>query len=43
LPVELAHPLSLLKLGKTGLTEAQLAVVEPVVTVPVGLALGVAS
>jgi type IV pilus assembly protein PilM len=43
LPVELAHPLSLLKLGKTGLTDAQLAVVEPVVTVPVGLALGVAS
>ena len=43
LPVERAHPLSVLRLGKTGLTAAQLAIVEPVVTVPVGLALGVAS
>jgi type IV pilus assembly protein PilM len=43
LPVDLAHPLSELKLGKIGLTVEQLAVVEPVVTVPVGLALGVAS
>ena len=43
LPVELAHPLSVLRVGKTGLTDAQLAIVEPVVTVPVGLALGVAS
>ncbi len=43
LPVEVAHPMSVLKIGKTGLTEEQLAYVEPMVTVPVGLALGVAS
>lgn len=43
LPVEVARPLSLLKLGRTGLTDEQLADVEPVVSVPVGLALGVAS
>ena len=43
LPVELAHPLSMLKTGRTGLTDEQLAHVEPLVTVPVGLALGVAS
>jgi type IV pilus assembly protein PilM len=43
LPVELARPMSALKLGKTGLTEDQLAYVEPMVTVPVGLAMGVAS
>ena len=43
LPVELAAPLSVLRLGRTGLTDEQLAVVEPVVTVPVGLALVVAS
>jgi len=43
LPVEVARPMSVLKLGKTGLTEEQLAYVEPMVTVPVGLALGVAS
>jgi type IV pilus assembly protein PilM len=43
LPVEVAHPMSVLKMGKTGLTEEQLAYVEPMVTVPVGLALGVAS
>ncbi len=43
LPVELAHPMSLLSLGKTGLTEEQLAYVEPMVAVPVGLALGLAS
>jgi type IV pilus assembly protein PilM len=43
LPVELARPLSALKLGKTGLTDEQLAYVEPMVTVPVGLAMGVAS
>jgi type IV pilus assembly protein PilM len=36
-------PMSLLKLGKTGLTEEQLAYVEPMVSVPVGLALGVSS
>jgi type IV pilus assembly protein PilM len=43
LPVEVARPLSVLKLGKTGLTDEQLAYVEPMVTVPVGLAMGVAS
>ena len=43
LPVEVARPLSLLTLGRTGLTDDQLAYVEPMVTVPVGLAMGVAS
>jgi type IV pilus assembly protein PilM len=43
LPVEMARPMSLLKLGKTGLTDDQLAYVEPMVAVPVGLAMGVAS
>lgn len=43
LPVEPARPMSLLTLGKTGLTQEQLAYVEPMVTVPVGLALGMAS
>lgn len=43
LPVEAAHPMALLRLGKTGLTEEQLAYVEPMVSVPVGLALGLAS
>jgi type IV pilus assembly protein PilM len=41
LPVEPARPMSLLKIGKTGLTNDQLAYVEPMVSVPVGLALGV--
>jgi type IV pilus assembly protein PilM len=43
LPVVAANPLARLTLGKTGLSPEQLGVVEPVVTVPVGLALGVAS
>jgi type IV pilus assembly protein PilM len=43
LPVEIARPMSALKLGKTGLTHDQLAYVEPMVAVPVGLAMGVAS
>lgn len=43
LPVELARPLQLLALGRTGLTEEQLSYVEPMVAVPVGLALGLAS
>ena len=43
LPVEVARPMSVMKIGKTGLTAEQLAYVEPMVTVPVGLALGVAS
>jgi type IV pilus assembly protein PilM len=43
LPVEVARPMAALRLGKTGLTDEQLAYVEPMVTVPVGLAMGVAS
>jgi type IV pilus assembly protein PilM len=43
LPVEVARPMSALKMGKTGLTADQLAYVEPMVAVPVGLAMGVAS
>ena len=43
LQVQAAHPLSALKLGKTGLTPDQLAYIEPMVTVPVGLAMGVSS
>jgi type IV pilus assembly protein PilM len=43
LTVEIARPMSTLRLGKTGLTEDQLAYVEPMVTVPVGLAMGVTS
>ena len=43
LPVEVASPMSVMKIGKTGLTPEQLAYVEPMVSVPVGLALGVAS
>jgi hypothetical protein len=35
--------MSALKLGKTGLTDEQLAYVEPMVAVPVGLALGVSA
>lgn len=41
LPVQTARPMSQLKIGKTGLTADQLAYVEPMVTVPVGLAMGV--
>jgi type IV pilus assembly protein PilM len=41
LPVQQARPMSTLKLGKTGLTQDQLAYVEPMVVVPVGLAMGV--
>jgi type IV pilus assembly protein PilM len=43
LPVEPASPLSQLTVGKTGLSPEQLSYVEPLVTVPVGLAMGVAS
>jgi type IV pilus assembly protein PilM len=43
LPVQAARPLSTLKLGKTGLTPDQLDYVEPMVAVPVGLAMGVSS
>jgi type IV pilus assembly protein PilM len=38
-----AAPLSSLKIGKTGLSNEQLSYIEPLVTVPVGLAMGVAS
>ena len=41
LPVQAARPMSQLKIGKTGLTPEQLAYVEPMVAVPVGLAMGV--
>lgn len=43
LPVEPAAPLSSLQVGKTGLSSEQLSYIEPLVTVPVGLAMGVAS
>jgi type IV pilus assembly protein PilM len=43
LPVDPASPLSSLKVGKTGLSDEQLSFVEPLVTVPGGLAMGVAS
>ena len=43
LPVQLAAPMAELKMGKTGLTDEQLSYVEPMATVPVGLALGLAS
>jgi len=43
LSVEPAAPLSSVRVGKTGLTPEQLTFVEPLVTVPVGLAMGVAS
>ena len=43
LPVELAHPMSVLRIGNTGLTDDELAGVEPAISVPVGLALGLAS
>jgi type IV pilus assembly protein PilM len=41
LPVQVARPMATLKIGKTGLTPEQLAFVEPMVVVPVGLAMGV--
>jgi type IV pilus assembly protein PilM len=43
LPVTPASPLSSLRVGKTGLSSEQLSYVEPLVSVPVGLAMGVAS
>lgn len=43
LPVEYAQPTAALRIGKTGLSSDQLAYIEPLVAVPVGLALGVAS
>ncbi len=43
LPVEVAHPLGLLHMGKTGLSDEQLTYVEPMSTVPIGLAMGLAA
>lgn len=43
LPVDVARPMSAITIGKTGLTDEQLAYVEPMATVPLGLAKGVAS
>jgi len=43
LPVDVARPLSQLALGRTGLTPEQLTYAEPMLTVPVGLAMGVAA
>ena len=41
LPVELGTALANMKMGKTGLSAEQLQYIEPLVSVPVGLALGV--
>ena len=43
MPVDVAAPLSRIALGRTGLTPEQLAYSEQMISVPVGLALGVAS
>jgi type IV pilus assembly protein PilM len=43
LPVDFAQPMSSLKVGKTGLSAEQLSYIEPLVALPVGLALGAAS
>lgn len=43
LPIETASPLDRIRVGKTGLSAEQLRSVEPVASVPVGLALGMAS
>ena len=43
LPVQPASVLSTIQIGKTGLSPEQLSYVEPLATVPVGLAMGVAS
>ncbi len=42
-PVEVGTPMHSLQVGKTGLSPEQIAFVEPLAAVPVGLALGVAS
>jgi type IV pilus assembly protein PilM len=42
-PVEVGSPMHSLQVGKTGLSPEQIAFVEPLAAVPVGLALGVAS
>ena len=43
LPVDLGSPMQSLRIGKTGLSPEQLQFVQPLVTVPVGLALGAAA
>ncbi len=43
LAVELGNPLQTLRVGRTGLSPEQLAFIEPLAVVPVGLALGVAA
>jgi type IV pilus assembly protein PilM len=43
LPVELGSPMQSLKIGRTGLSPEQLQFVQPLVTVPVGLAMGAAA
>jgi type IV pilus assembly protein PilM len=43
LPVDIASPMATMRIGKTGLTQDQLAHSDALVAVPVGLALGVAS
>ena len=42
-PVEVGSPMNSLRMGRTGLSPEQIAFVEPLSAVPVGLALGVAS
>jgi type IV pilus assembly protein PilM len=42
-PVEVGMPMRTLQMGRTGLSPEQIAFVEPLAAVPVGLALGVAS
>jgi type IV pilus assembly protein PilM len=43
IPVEVGTPMHSLQIGRTGLSPEQIAFVEPLAAVPVGLALGVAS
>jgi type IV pilus assembly protein PilM len=43
IPVEFGTPMSRMRIGKTGLSAQQLGYVEPLVAVPVGLAMGMTS
>jgi type IV pilus assembly protein PilM len=43
LPVEMATPVSSLRIGKTGLSDEQLKFIDPLAAVSIGLALGVAA
>ena len=43
IPVEMGMPVNRLTVGRTGLSPEQIAFVEPLAAVPVGLALGAAS